>query len=160
LRQAHDADLVELSKNERGFEVGLKGETAPVVVPAEPEARSGRGSRGGRRGRGRAGPPAASAAEPAAEPVAQPVAAAVPPPAPPAPAAHATPSRGIRYRHGSGRPTAPAAGVPMVGMVEVEATEPEKPKGPARRRVRGGAGRRPAGRARTKKKPEEPSSDS
>jgi hypothetical protein len=159
LRQAHDADLVDLSKNERGFEVGLKGETAPAVVPAEPEAGGGRGARGGRRGRGRG-----RAAE-HAEPVQEAVAAAAPavpaaPPAPSAPAPHAAPARGIRYRGGSRRSAAPAAGVPMVGVVEVEAAEPEKPKGPARRRVRGGAGRHPAGRARSKKKPEEPSSES
>lgn len=167
LRQAHDAEIVDLSKNERGFEVALKGEAAPalVAVPAaaEPEARGERGGRGGRRGRGRGR--AVEHAEPAGESAAAAVAPAAPsaPVAPSTPASRAAPARGIRYRRGSVRPVAPAAGVPMVGMVEVEAAEPEKPekpKGPARRRVRGGAGRRPAGRSRSKKKPEEPSSES
>ncbi len=151
LRQAHDADLVDLSKTERGYEVTLKGEAAPA--PAEPEARGGSGRRGRGRGRGRA----ADHVEPAEEPAAADVA----PAAPSAPPAHAAPARGIRYRRGSVRPAAPAAGIPMVGMVEVEEAQPEPPKGSARRRVRGGAGRRPTGRSRArKKKPEEPTSES
>ncbi|HXY67949.1 MAG TPA: NYN domain-containing protein [Gemmatimonadales bacterium] len=163
LRQAHDADLVDLSKNERGFEVALRAEAAgePVEEAAqEPagEARTGRGSRRGRgrgRGAGAAEPPAATAAEPPAAPA---------PPSAPAPTGHA---RGIRYRRGSVHPHAPAAGVPMVGMVEVEtpdtpeaAEPPAESKGRARRRIRGGAGRRPTGRGRSKKKPEESSPES
>jgi hypothetical protein len=64
------------------------------------------------------------------------------------------------------RPHAPAAGVPLVGMVEIEPGEsaepapPSEPKNRARRRLRGGAGRRPTGRSRSRKKPEEPSSES
>ena len=158
LRQAHDAELVDLSKNEKGFEVTLRGETAPAApaaAPAEGEGRSGRGGRG-RRGRGRS----AEHVEPVAEPVVEAVAAA---PAVATPSGAHAPARGIRYRRGSGRGAMPAGGVPLVGVVEIEAPEPEKDekaKAPARRRSRGGAGRRPAGRSRSKKKPEEPSSES
>ena len=147
LRQAHDADLVDITKTERGYEVTLKGEAAPP--PEEPVARGRRGGRG--RGRGRA-----AEAAPAEAPVAEEAAPAVTS----TPAPHAGPARGIRYRRGSMRPVAPAAGIPMVGMVEVEASEPEPPKGGTRRRARGGAGRRPAGRSRAKKKPEGPTSES
>jgi uncharacterized protein (TIGR00288 family) len=164
LRQAHDAEIVDLTKNEKGFEVALRGEAAPASLPAEPEKRGGRGSRGGGRGRGRgrgrSTEPAQSGEEPAAEAVV-PAKPSAPAPSSP-PATRAAPGRGIRYRRGSMRPVAPATGVPMVGMVEIETTEPEqppKPKGPARRRLRGGAARRPA-RPRTKKKPEEPPSES
>jgi len=157
LRQAHDAEIVDLSKDERGFEVALRAEAASA--PAEEAAPQVPAGRGGRRGRGRRrGAPAA--AEPPAESAAPPATAAPAPPAASAPAGH---TRGIRYRRGSVRAPAPAAGVPLVGVVEIEAAEPAEPaesKTRARRRLRGGAGRRPSGRSRTRKKPEEPSSES
>ena len=160
LRQAHDAEIVDLAKSERGFEVALRPEAAqaPAEEPA-PEQRPGRGGRGGRRGRGRGR--GATAAEPPAD-----TAAAEAPPVPPAPSAAATPvthAHGIRYRRGSVRPHAPAAGVPLVGVVEVEGAEPAEPAEPksrARSRIKGGAGRRPTGRGRTRKKPGEPSPES
>ncbi len=165
LRQAHDAELVDLAKNERGFEVALKGEAAPAPVPAEPEAHGGRGGRRGRgRGRGRVADHAEKVVEPATATAAPALPATPSAPVAPSPSAgHAGPARGIRYRRGSVRPAASAAGVPMVGIVEVDAAEPatpDKAKPPARRRARGGAGRRPAARSRSKKKPEEPSPES
>ena len=96
-----------------------------------------------------------------------PKATAEPPPAPPEPAqapvagaASAATRRGLLYRRGSVHPSATPASVPLVGVVEMEPTEPEKPKGPPRRRARGGVGRRAPGRSRAKKKPEEPSAES
>ena len=159
LRQAHDAEIVDLAKNERGFEVALRAEAAQV--PAEepaPEPRRGRGGRGGRRGRGRGGE--AGAAETRTDTAAPDAPTAPPAPSASAPVAHA---HGIRYRRGSVRPHAPAAGVPLVGVVEVEGSEPAQPaesKGRTRSRIKGGAGRRPTGRGRTRKKPGEPSSES
>jgi len=155
LRQAHDAELVDVTKGDHGFEVMLKGETAPAPAPAEAEA-TGRAGRGGRRGRGR------GRTEEHAAPAVEPAAPAAPAVAAPTAPAHGAPARGIRYRRGSMRVAAPAAGVPLVGMVEIEAEEPakaEKPKASGRRGSRGGAGRRPAARGRSKKKPEEPSSE-
>jgi len=156
LRQAHDASIVDLSKDERGFEVALRAEAAqePEAEPAAEAAPEEKGGRG-RRGRGRGARPAAEVETPEA------------PSAPPSPVpGPSTPAHGIRYRRGSGRPHAPAAGVPLVGMVEVEpgaTAEPAPPsesKNRARPRLRSGAGRRPSGRSRARKKPEEPSSES
>ena len=161
LRQAHDAEIVNLSKNEQGYEVTLRGEHAAAPEPtdkAEPRGgrRGGRGSGGGRGRGGRA---------PAPKPEAETAAAAEARPAPATPAVAApapgVPVRGIRYRgHRSGHPPLPPGGVPLVGVVEIEEEKGEKAaksKAAPRRRSRGGSARRAAGRSRGKKGPEEPS---
>jgi len=163
LRQAHDAEIVDLSKDEHGFEVALRAEAAEAAPPAEEAAPEAGPSGRGRRGRGGRGGKGAAGREPAAEePAAVTEAAPQPPPAPPAVgAASAATRRGLLYRRGSVRPSATPATVPLVGVVEIEpSAEPEKTKGPARRRARGGVGRRTAGRSRTKKKPGEPPAES
>ena len=156
LRQAHDAEIVDLSKNEQGYEVTLKGEAAPAAPIPAPEKAEPRGRRGGRRGRGSetaaAAAPVVAAPVPERHEVAAPAAA---------PAAHGV-ARGIRYRgHGSGRPALPPGGVPLVGVVEIEEAKSEKAAKAkaAPRRPRGGAARRPAGKSRGKKTPGESSSE-
>ncbi len=155
LRQAHDAEIVDLSKNEQGYEVTLKGESAaaaPAPEKAEPRGRRGRRGRGGE---------SAAAAEPVA--VAAPAPERTAPAAPAAAPVARVATRGLRYRgHGSGHLTPPPGGVPLVGVVEIEeeTAKPAKSKAAPRRRSRGGAARRPAGKSRGKKSPGEPSSES
>ncbi len=78
--------------------------------------------------------------------------------APAGPAPHA---RGLRFRRGSGHATAPAGGVPLVGVVEMEgdADAPKKDKPARSRRSRGGGSRR-GGRSKAKPASEEPASES
>jgi hypothetical protein len=159
LRQAQDAGIVDLSKNERGFEMGLRAEAgAPAAEPqperASEESRARRGRRGGR-GRGERREmlhaPDAEPAEAPPEPEdVQPVAAPAPP------AAHVV-KHGLLFRRKSGGPAVPPGGVPLVGVVEVD--EPETPKEKPRRRSRAGGTRRAGARSRGKKT-EEPSSES
>jgi uncharacterized protein (TIGR00288 family) len=152
LRQAHDANIVDVSKNERGYEVALRAEAAAPAehaAPAERGGRGGRGRRGGRRGKGGASGGAGEEGAAREEPVAVPeVAGSAPVVATP----HGAPGRGLRYRRGSGKPGVPAAAVPMVGVVEMADAGGEKAKTGARKRSRGGAPRRP----RARKKPGEP----
>ncbi|HVM44026.1 MAG TPA: NYN domain-containing protein [Gemmatimonadales bacterium] len=169
LRQAQDAGLVDLSKDERGFEVVLKGEAAAPVERAEPAAGEQAAERGGRRGRrGRGGrsrgeggrEERASAPEPEVEAELPPAPRAAPEAS--APPAHGPSGRGLLYRRGSRRAAPPAGGVPLVGVVEIDSDEPEKggkAKAAPQRRARGGVGRRPA-RGRSKKKSEEPPAES
>jgi uncharacterized protein (TIGR00288 family) len=154
LRQAHDAEIVDLSKNERGFEMTLRAEAAPAAEEDAP-ARGRRRGRGGRGERARGAREAASESE---EDRGRDVAAeAAPPrsPAAPAPSAapHAAPARGIRFRRGSGGPAMPAGSVPLVGVVDVGEPGAEEAPAPPRKRSRGGSRRRPA----AKPEPEEPS---
>jgi uncharacterized protein (TIGR00288 family) len=155
LRQAQDAGIVELAKNERGFEVALKAAAAAApAAESEPPA-EGRGDRRGRRGgrgRGRGGKREEPAAEPERESVEPQRREAAPPEPPAAPAPHA---RGLLFRRGSGRGAAPAGTVPLVGVVEIE--ESEAPKEKPRRRSRGGTRR--GGRSKAKRS-EEPSAES
>ena len=103
LRQAHDAEIIDLSKEEDGaYAVRLRDAAAPVPEP-EPEAPA------------RFERVAASSEEDADPPM--PASSAPPPPySQSAPA----PGRSARFRRGSrgGRPAAPV--VPKVGMVEVD----------------------------------------
>jgi len=166
LRQAHDAELVDLSKNEQGYEVTLKQQAgaAPAEPEAEPRERGGRGGRRRRGGRGREEGPRAAEPEPAVEIRSAPPAAERTAPAAAAPA-RAPSGRGLLYRRGSKHTAAPVGGVPLVGVVEIEEAAPAKAaksKPAARRpsgRSRGGSARRPSGRSRGKKS-EEPSSES
>jgi len=165
LRQAQDAGIVDLSKNEKGFEMALRAEAAAAAAEPQPEraGEESRGRRGHRGGRGRGerremlhAPQDTEQAD--APPVSEevhPVAA----PAPPAP--HAI-TRGLRFRRGSGGPVVPPGGVPLVGVVEIEeAAEAPKEKPAPRRRSRAGAARRgTARRPKGKRAPEEPSSES
>jgi hypothetical protein len=165
LRQAQDAGIVDLSKNEKGFEMALRAEAAAAAAEPQPEraGEESRGRRGHRGGRGRGerremlhAPQDTEQAD--APPVSEevhPVAA----PAPPAP--HAI-TRGLRFRRGSGGPVVPPGGVPLVGVVEIEETaEAPKEKPAPRRRSRAGAARRgTARRPKGKRAPEEPSSES
>jgi hypothetical protein len=158
LRQAHDANVVDVSKNDRGYEMTLKAEAAqPQEQPAERGGGGGRGRRGGRRGGGggERSEERDQALAPAPEPPASEAAAATPTVAVPSGA----PARGLRYRRGSGSPTVPTAAVPLVGVVEIAEPSGGQEKAGARKRSRGGAGRRPAGRSRAKKKPGEPPSE-
>jgi uncharacterized protein (TIGR00288 family) len=161
LRQAHDANIVDVSKNERGYEITLRAEAAapaPEHAPSsERGGRGGRGRRGGRRGKGGgAGEPEGPATgESVAEPAAAREAA---PPAPAVAVPHSAPSRGLRYRRGSGRGAVPAA-VPLVGVVEISEPSGEQEKAGGRKRSRGGTPRRSTGRSRAKKKAEEPPSE-
>ena len=160
LRQAQDAGIVDLSKNERGFEMTLRAEAeAPAAEPQpEPTAEEPRGRRGRRGGRGRGERRemlhAPESSEPAEAPreveEAPPVVAAAAPPA-----AHAL-KHGPLFRRRSGGPAVPPGGVPLVGVVEMD--EAEAPKEKPRRRSRATGTRRAGGRARGKK-PEEPSSE-
>ena len=159
LRQAQDAGIVDLSKNERGFEMALRAEAGPPAAEPQPEraseeSRARRGRRGGR-GRGERREmlhaPEAEPAEAPPEPEdVQPVVAPAPP------AAHVV-KHGLLFRRKSGGPAVPPGGVPLVGVVEID--EPEKPKEKPRRRSRAGGTRRAGGRPRGKKT-EEPSSES
>jgi len=164
LRQAHDANIVDVSKNERGYEMTLKAEAAapPAEQPAERGGRGRRGRRGGRRGGGgggEGGERSEAHDQAADESFAQPATSEAAP-AESAPAVHAgTPIRGLRYRRGSGSATHPSAAVPLVGVVEISESGGENQKTGARKRSRGGAARRSAGRSRAKKKPEEPPSE-
>jgi hypothetical protein len=140
LRQAQDAGWIELSKNDRGFEVALKPEAAAEPVAHEAPSR-GRGrarSRGGKR----------------EEPAATPAAAAAPPEAPAAAsqpasaaglAAAAAAKRAIRMRRGSGGGSALAAQIPLVGVVEIAPEEVAEAAGTASPR-----GKRPARKSATK----------
>jgi uncharacterized protein (TIGR00288 family) len=160
LRQAQDAGIVDLSKNERGFEMTLRAEAAPPAAEPQPErageeARGRRARRGGRgRGERREMLDAPEAAEPAATPPqpqeARPVAASAPP-------ARQVVKHGLRFRRGSGGPAVPAGGVPLVGVVEMD--KEEAPKEKPRRRSRSTGTRRSGSRAKSKKT-EEPSSES
>ncbi|HVO34338.1 MAG TPA: NYN domain-containing protein [Gemmatimonadales bacterium] len=159
LRQAQDAGIVDLAKNERGFEMTLRAEAGAPAVEPQPEhaGEERRGRRGRRGGRGRGERREMLHAPAEAEPDAAPPAPDEPrPAAAPAPPAM---SRGLRFRRGSGGPAVPAGGVPLVGVVEIEEAEPPKEK--PKRRSRGGATRRAAGKgSRSKRAPEEPSSES
>jgi uncharacterized protein (TIGR00288 family) len=159
LRQAHDAEIVDLSKNDRGYEVTLKAEAAPAPEAAEPQEEK-RGRRG-RRGRGRGGAGSAPG-EPAAEPHEAAVVHQEPEPkGAAAPAGPAT--RGLLYRRGSRHAVMPAGGVPLVGVVEIEESPAPKSKTP-RRRARGGAAagktKRPSSRSRGSKRSGEPPAES
>jgi len=121
LRQAHDASIVDVSKNERGFEMTLRAEAQALATaaPAESEpATAEKPARGGRgRGRGRAAAPAAAAEDQPAPPAAAPAVAVV-----------AAPKRGILYRRGRKAPST-AAQIPLVGVVDMEETKaPAEPK--------------------------------
>lgn len=102
LRQAHDADLIDLSRDESGsYSVRVKAEEQPE--PARPPV---------------ARPPEEESEEP--EPP-MPASSAPPPPySQPATSFGGTPARSARFRRGSRgpRPAAPAA--PRVGVVEVD----------------------------------------
>jgi len=160
LRQAQDAGIVDLSKDERGFEMTLRAEAAAPAAEPQPEhgAEESRGRRGRRGGRGRGERREMLHAPESAEPSqaleaaeeAQPVAA----PAPPAP--HAV-KRGLLFRRKSASPALPPGGVPLIGVVEID--EAAAPKEKPRRRSRAGGTRRSGGRARGKKTGE-PSSES
>jgi uncharacterized protein (TIGR00288 family) len=174
LRQAHDAEIVDLTKNEQGYEVTLKPEAAAPA--AEPEERSRRGRRGGRRGsRSADAAKAAPAAEPEADAEKSPArreaeqrpvagdAADGTVPGTRAPRSSGA-VRGLRYRRGSGHIEVPPGGIPLVGMVEIgepEAADAATAKTP-RRRVRGpgGAARRSSTRSRKRKPSKEPPAES
>jgi len=150
LRQAQDDALIDLSKNDKGFEVALKAEHAvaePAAGPAEAEPeRGGKRGRGGRSRRGRE-----DRVEPAAPTQA-------PAPAAPAAAVRAASRSLIRARRGSGGGGLQAAQIPLVGVVEIDADElpggaPPKPRA---KRARSGAkksGGAPKPRSPRKKKP-------
>jgi uncharacterized protein (TIGR00288 family) len=166
LRQAHDASIVDLRKNQQGYEMSLRPEvaaTAAAAAPAEEaEASPRRRTRRGGRGRGREGgraaehggggggaPPAVPAATEREEVEAHRRAAEQAGPASPA----ARPvGRGIRYRRGSRSGGAAAAQVPLVGVVEIAdesadsggAGRARKPRSGSRRRG-GSAGRKAKG---------------
>jgi uncharacterized protein (TIGR00288 family) len=103
LRQAHDAEIIDLSKEEDGaYAVRLREETSPAPAPAE----------------------MAGIVEDESDPP-MPASSAPPPPysqagAGPTGARPGAPSRSARFRRGSrgGRPAAP--GVPKIGAVEVD----------------------------------------
>ena len=154
LRQAQDAGLVDLSKNERGFEIALKAEAAAPAAQGEEAAEQPRGRRGGRGGRGRGRSAEREEHEPARE--VEPAAEAERHEDAAASAAAQPHARGLLFRRGSRHGTVPAGGVPLVGVVEIE--ESDAPKEKPRRRSRGGGPRR-GGRSKTKK-PEEPSAES
>ncbi|MBI1722950.1 MAG: NYN domain-containing protein [Gemmatimonadetes bacterium] len=136
LRQAHDASIVDLSKNERGFEMSLRpevaaaapaaAEPAPPEEPARGRRARGRGGRGAARG---AQAPAPSVAAPAAASVTEaPAAGAVP-----AAAVAAGPKRGILYRRGRKGSPAEAAQIPLVGMVDMGEAPTPAPAAKAKR---------------------------
>jgi len=160
LRQAQDAGLVDLSKNERGFEMTLRAEAAaPPAAEPQPEraGEESRGRRGRRGGRGRGerremlhAPEETEPAEAPRETEEAPRVAAAPP------APHVV-KHGLLFRRKSGGPAMPPGGVPLVGVVEMDEAEPPKEK--PRRRSRATGTRRAGGRARGKKT-EEPSSES
>lgn len=152
LRQAADASIVDLSKNERGFEMSLRPEAAAIPAetvseqeePAKADEagrRTGRG-RGGRGGGGRGGRADASAPGEAAAPSTEARPAA--PEAKPAAAVTTGPKRGVLYRRGSKGPSTTAQ-IPLVGMVEMEETpvpaekKAKRAKPAARRGARGAA---------------------
>src|SRR5512143_483953 len=151
LRQAHDADLIDLSKNESGsYSVRVKPEEQP-----EP-----------------ARPPVARAQEEEAEEPEPPMPASSAPPPPysqPTSPFGGMPARSARFRRGSRGPRPATPGAPRVGIVEVDpnfrprvdpvssrpAPSPQgggEPAGPGReederpRRERGGRGRGGRGR--------------
>ncbi len=102
LRQAHDAEIIDLSKEEDGaYAVRLRDGAAPAAQPEAP-------------------PVVPRAASPSDEDVDPPMPASSAPPPPYSQAAPPAPGRSARFRRGSrgGRPAAPA--VPRVGMVEVD----------------------------------------
>ncbi|MDP3775321.1 MAG: NYN domain-containing protein [Gemmatimonadales bacterium] len=163
LRQAHDASIVDLSKNERGFEMSLRAEAAaapgaaPVAAPAVAEAAKieeagrrtgrGRGGRGGRGGGGRAG------AHPASEPAPPAEAAPQAPVAKPAVVVAAGPKRGVLYRRGSKGPSTTAQ-IPLVGMVEMEETPVPAEKKAKRAKPAAGRGARGAAKKKGAKSEE------
>jgi len=161
LRQAQDAGIVDLAKNERGFEMTLRAEAGAPAAEPQPErageaSRARRGRRGGRgRGERREMLHAPEDTEPAEAP---PEPEEAPPVAAPAPPALHVVKRGLRFRRGSGGPAVPPGGVPLVGVVEMD--KEEAPKEKPRRRSRAGGTRRAGGRSRGKKTGEEPSSES
>jgi uncharacterized protein (TIGR00288 family) len=127
LRQAHDADLIDLSKDESGdYAVRVRHEETPPPLP-EPVERA----------------PAARAAEEEEYEPPQPASSAPPPPYS---QTGGVPMRSARFRRGSRGPRPQAPGVPKVGVVEVdpnfrskiELLPPRQPQTPA--------GEPPAGR--------------
>lgn len=159
LRQAHDANVVDVSKNDRGYEMTLKAEAAPPPEqPAEAGGRGGRGRRGGRRGGGGGAGERSEEQDRAAASIVEPATSEVAPAASTVAVPSGAPARGLRYRRGSGSPTVPTA-VPLVGVVEISEPAGGEVKAGARKRSRGGAARRPGSRSRAKKKPEEPPSE-
>ncbi|HTR22081.1 MAG TPA: NYN domain-containing protein [Gemmatimonadales bacterium] len=105
LRQAHDAELIDLSKNQAGrYEVRVRD-----VAPAEPA-------------------PAVPVHTPEPEPEhdqdepPQPQSSAPPPPYSTGSAPAGIPARGARFRRGSRGPRPASPGVPKVGVVEVDPT--------------------------------------
>ena len=149
LRQAHDASIIDLSKHEKGYELTLRAEAAkPEVAPeaeAEPRGRRGRRDRSGPR-REETHQPEVAAAAPVAERAAQ--------PAVPAAAAVVAPKLGIRYRRGSKKgPSAEAAQIPLVGVVEV-VEEPAAAPAAKAKRSRAGSTRRGGGKAKKPRKSE------
>jgi uncharacterized protein (TIGR00288 family) len=128
LRQAHDADLIDLSKDESGdYAVRVRHEETPPPEPVEA--------------------PAARAAEEEEYEPPQPASSAPPPPySQSGSSTGGVPMRSARFRRGSRGPRPQAPGVPKVGVVEVdpnfrskiELLPPRQPQTPA--------GEPPAGR--------------
>ncbi len=105
LRQAQDAELIDLTRDEEGaYAVRVRQEDA-VAEPAPPPARE----------------PAARSNEPEEEEPPMPTSSAPPPPYSHVPTpGGVVPVRSARFRRGSRGPRPAAPGVPKVGVVEVD----------------------------------------
>jgi len=164
LRQAHDAEIIDLSKQDDGvYAVKLREETPPPAslapaastVPTAPTAPE---------------PVGAADLDEANDPP-MPASSAPPPlrPATPTPSRGGVPSRSARFRRGSRGPRAAPPEIPKIGVVEVDpnfkprieliparplANQPAGTEAPAKppieenRRERGGGGRGRGGRGR------------
>jgi uncharacterized protein (TIGR00288 family) len=164
LRQAHDASIVDLRKNQQGYEMSLRPEVAAATAAApaeESESVPRRRARRGGRGRGRGASVAAAAERGAVEPGAPAATEGEEPEPRGQPATQAGPTSpaarpagmGIRYRRGSRTGGAAAAQVPLVGVVEI-AEESADSGGTGRARKSRGGGRRRGGSAGRKTKGE------
>jgi len=105
LRQAHDAELIDLTRDEEGaYAVRVRQDDGAAEPPRSP-ARA----------------PAARSSEPEEEEPPMPITSAPPPPYSQAPIpGGGIPARSARFRRGSRGPRPAAPGVPNVGVVEVD----------------------------------------
>jgi len=150
LRQAHDASVIDLTKQPTGYEAALRPDAGGgVEKPAGGPSKGGRGRGRGRGGRAQARGLAPMPDEPAEEPV----------PSEPepehreSPPVAATPAvkRGLLWRRGSHRgEQAPVAKIPLVGVVDLDEGSSEPPKPKAKRTRAAGTARR-GSRGRGKK---------